>query len=118
MSAKYVISVCQGPDCTGNGSDALVPAAEKAIAQKGLAGRCRVKRGGCYGLCEQGANVIVRYDSGKPDDPFGADDYDLTGEPGETHYCEMTPEKIVRVIEEHVGKDAPIPELEGVPPWK
>lgn len=114
---KYVVSICQGPDCTGNGSDALVPAAEAAIAKRGLGGKCRLKRGGCYGLCEQGANVIVREDTGAPEDPFTSDDYELTGAPGETHYCEMTPEKMERVVAEHVGEDKPIDALKGEPQY-
>jgi len=112
---KYVVSICQGPDCQGNGAEALVPAAERCVQALGLAARCTLKRGGCYGLCEQGANVIVRVDTGAPVDPFSSDDYELTGAPGETHYAEMDPEKLERVLRSHVGADAPVPELQGTP---
>lgn len=110
---KYVVSICQGPDCTGNGSDALVPVAERCLRELGLTGKCRLKRGGCYGLCEQGANVIVRLDTGAAEDPFAADDFELTFAPGETHYCEMDAERLERVLREHIGGDAPVPELQG-----
>jgi (2Fe-2S) ferredoxin len=108
---KYVVSVCEGPDCTGNGSDALVPAVERAVREGNLQRRCSVKRGGCYGLCEEGPNVIVRADSGAPRDPFSSEDYELTGAPGEVHYPGMDPEKAARVVREHIGADAPVAEL-------
>lgn len=99
---KYVVSICEGPDCTGNGSDALVPVAEQALAECGLRDRCRLKRGGCYGLCHEGPNIIVRWDTGAPVDPLSSEDYELTGAPGEVHYREMSPEKVQRMVREHL----------------
>jgi (2Fe-2S) ferredoxin len=114
MSEKrYVVSVCQGPDCTGNGSDALVPVFERLFAERNLRGRCSLKRGGCYGLCEQGANVIVREDTGAPVDPFSSEDYELTGAPGETHYAEMDAERVERVVREHLEQHRPVLALVG-----
>ncbi|MBS2027186.1 MAG: (2Fe-2S) ferredoxin domain-containing protein [Deltaproteobacteria bacterium] len=110
---KYVVSICQGPDCTGNGSNALVPLAERCVRELGLASKCSLKRGGCYGLCEQGANVIVRVDTGAPVDPFASEDFELNGSPGETHYKEMDALKLERVMREHVAGDSPIIELQG-----
>jgi (2Fe-2S) ferredoxin len=101
---KYVVSICEGPDCTGNGSDALVPIAAKALADLGLTARCRLKRGGCYGLCHEGPNVIVRWDTGAPVDPLSSEDYELTGAPGEVHYREVDAEKILRLVQEHLAR--------------
>jgi (2Fe-2S) ferredoxin len=111
----FVVSICSGPDCTGNGSDALVPVAERCAKELGLQGRCRIKRGGCYGLCEQGANVIVRVDDGAPFDPLGSDDYERTYAPGETHYPEMDPERMERVMREHVAGGVPVEALRAKP---
>jgi (2Fe-2S) ferredoxin len=105
---KYAVSICQGPDCTGNGSDELVPVFEAAVAERGLRSRCTLKRGGCYGLCHEGPNVIVRLDTGAAPDPFSSEDYELTGAPGEVHYPEMTAAKVVQVVREHLAGDAPV----------
>lgn len=115
MVTRYTLSICQGPDCTGNGAEALVGAAKAALAEQGLQGRCTVKRGGCYGLCEQGANAVLRIDTGAPQDPFAADDFELTHTPGETHYAQLDAEKIARVVREHVGQGQPVEALRGEP---
>ncbi len=103
---KYVVSVCEGPDCTGNGSDALVPVLTSAIARLGIGARCRVKRGGCYGLCHEGANVIVRIDTGAPPDPLSSEDFELQGIAGEHHYDHMDAAKCERMAEAHLAGDA------------
>jgi len=105
MSRKYRLSVCKGPDCKGNGSDAVYKAAVEAVAQEGLSARCTPGRGGCYGLCHLGANVIVRKDTGRPKDPFSREDFQLMGWEGETHYGAMTPDRVRQVISQHIGQD-------------
>ena len=100
---KYVVAVCEGPDCTGNGSDALVPVLASAIARLGLGARCRLKRGGCYGLCQEGPNVIVRRDTGAPVDPLSSEDYELSGADGEVHYDHLDAAKCERLVQEHLA---------------
>ncbi|MDQ3264651.1 MAG: NAD(P)H-dependent oxidoreductase subunit E [Myxococcota bacterium] len=102
---KYRLSVCKGPDCKGNGSDAVFKAAQEALVEAGLGARCSLGRGGCYGLCHLGANVIVREDTGRPKDPFSREDFQLMGWEGETHYGAMTPQRVRQVIAEHIGGD-------------
>ena len=68
-------------------------------------------RGGCYGLCHLGPNVVVRPETGRPKDPFSPEDYQLMGWEGEVHYGAMTPEKALRVLREHTGEDRPVEEL-------
>ena len=99
---KYVVAVCEGPDCTGNGSDALVPLLGAAIGKLGIGGHCRVQRGGCYGLCHEGPNVIVRRDTGAPVDPLSSEDYELTGAEGEVHYDHVDAVKIEKLVREHL----------------
>jgi (2Fe-2S) ferredoxin len=115
MATRYTLSICQGPDCTGNGAEALISPARAALKELGLEGRCTLKRGGCYGLCEQGANAVVRVDLGAVSDPFAAEDFELTHAPGETHYAGLDAEKIRQVIAEHVGQDRPVEALRGEP---
>lgn len=108
---KYRVSVCKGPDCRRNGSDAVFAAMKEQVQAQGLASRCEVYRGGCYGLCHLGANVVIREDVGRKKDPFSREDFQLMGWPGETHYGTMTPERVERVVSQHLGRDEQIPEF-------
>ncbi len=112
---KYRLSVCKGADCKDNGSDAVFAQANAAVKAAGVGAQCEVSRGGCYGLCHLGPNVVIREDTGKPVDPFASDDFQLTFEPGETYYWKMTPEKMVRVVAEHVQQQRPAEDLKGDP---
>jgi (2Fe-2S) ferredoxin len=108
---RYRLAVCKGTDCRRNGSDGVFASARAELAARSLQLRCEVYRGGCYGLCEHGPNVVVREDSGRPRDPFSREDFQLMGTPGEVHYSGMTPEKMARVVEEHVGRGTPVETL-------
>ncbi len=109
---RYRLAVCKGPDCKRNGADAVFAAARAGVAARPeLSGRVEVYRGGCYGLCHLGANVVVREDTGRKRDPFSREDFQLMGWDGECHYGEMTAEKMERVVAEHLAKDAPVTEL-------
>lgn len=112
---RYRMAVCKGPDCRRGGSDAVFQAARAEVQERGLATRCEVYRGGCYGLCDRGPNVVVREDVGRKKDPLSREDYQLMGWDGEAYYGHMSVEKIRRVVAEHVACDAPVPELFGSP---
>ena len=81
---------------------------------KGLEAKCVLGRGGCYGLCHLGPNVVVREERERPRDLFAQEDFQLMGWPDEVHYAEMSAEKVVRVLAEHIGEDRPVAELRGV----
>ncbi len=112
---KYRLSVCKGADCKDNGSDAVFAHARAAVKAAGALPRCEVFRGGCYGLCHLGPNVVIREDLGKPVDPFASDDFQLNYQPGETYYWKMTAEKMSRVVEQHIVGDRPVEDLLGDP---
>src|SRR5689334_10550069 len=112
---RYRLSVCKGPDCKKNGSDPVFRAASELVRDGGLMPRCEVYRGGCYGLCHLGPNVVVREERGEKRDPLSREDFQLMGWEGEAYYWAMTPAKIARVIREHIAEDRPIPELFGDP---
>lgn len=109
MASRVDVWICQGRMCTANGSDELAARARDAAALS--AGRCRVLRGGCYGLCELGPNVVVReHDEGAlPDE--SADRLSLTEAPGETVYCGVAPAQVARVLTAHLHGAGPIHEL-------
>ncbi len=110
---RYRISVCRGPDCRRNGAERVLTAATQAVEAQGLQAKCVLARGGCYGLCHLGPNVVVREERQRPKDVFAQEDFQLMGWPDEVHYAEMTAEKVTRVIAEHIGGDAPVQSLRG-----
>lgn len=114
MTQRFRVSVCKGPDCRAGGSDGVFAAARAEVAQAGLAGVCELMRGGCYGLCQMGPNVVVRPNDGRPQDPFSRGNYELLGTPGEVHYAEMTQEKVVEVLRRHILGGEPIDAFRGV----
>ena len=112
---SYRLSVCKGPDCRENGSDPVFAHAKAVLARTGLAARCELYRGGCYGLCHLGPNVVVREKSEGPADPFSTEDFQLQGSDDEAYYWRMTEQKIEQVLVRHVGQGNPVPELLGDP---
>lgn len=110
---RYRVAVCKGPDCRRNGSEAVFAAAKAALAESDLTPKCELYRGGCYGLCHMGPNVVVREDVGRKRDPFSREDYQLMGWEEEAYYSHMSEAKIRRVIHEHVGEERLITDLLG-----
>lgn len=99
---KLRISVCKGADCRAHGADALHASAEALLRELDLGHACELRRGGCYGQCPYGPNVVVR-----PAPTGGAlelltGDYRIRGTPDETHYAHVTPETLRRIVTEHV----------------
>lgn len=112
---KFRLAVCKGPDCKRGGADKVFAKATEEIRRLGLESRCEVYRGGCYGFCHLGPNVVVREDRGGPRDPLSSEDFRLMGWPGEAYYGAMTEVKIARVVQEHIGEERRVDELLGVP---
>jgi (2Fe-2S) ferredoxin len=106
VKARFDIWVCQGRMCTANGSDAVAAAARNSASAE----TCRVLRGGCYGLCEIGPNVVVRRHPGQLPDPE-ADRLSLTNAANEKVYSGMTPADVELVMHSHVAYDLEVPEL-------
>lgn len=104
---RYRAAVCKGPDCRRNGSDAVFQELKRQVDARGLAARCEVYRGGCYGLCDLGPNLVVREDTRKRD-PLSPEDFQLMGWEGEHHYGAMSPQKVERIVNEHLTNDAPV----------
>ena len=112
---RYRVSVCKGMDCKADGANELFAQARDELARRGLTGSCELYRGGCYGLCHMGPNVVVREDTGRKRDPLSREDFQLMGWEGEAYYARMTAEKLQRVIAEHLAEHRPVPELYGQP---
>jgi len=100
--------------CTANGSDALagqVSTLTSTLAA-GLApaARCRVLRGGCYGLCEIGPNIVVRRHTDELPDPE-VDRLSLTEADNETVYSTMATDDVEKVLRSHLEADRSVLEL-------
>ena len=55
------VFVCEGRVCTSNGAAVVAAGLTAALGERGdEASNARVRRGGCYGLCDLGPNVLVR----------------------------------------------------------
>src|SRR3954466_3112573 len=110
---KFRLSVCKGPDCKLGGSDLVFKAVTEELQKLGLQPKCHAFRGGCYGLCHMGPNVVIRQDGIRPKDPLSREDFQLMGYDDEVHYAGMTVEKVPRVVAQHVGEERPVTEWIG-----
>lgn len=91
----------------------MFQAARAAVARAGAAARCEVYRGGCYGLCHLGPNVVIREETRWGRELFSREDFQLMGWPGEAYYWAMDAEKVARVVAEHVLGGVAVEELLG-----
>ncbi len=78
------VLVCGGTGCVSSGSQAVLDAFKKGLADKGLDKEILVVSTGCHGMCEMGPIVVV-YPEG-------------------TFYCRVTAADVPEVIEEHLFK--------------
>jgi (2Fe-2S) ferredoxin len=111
VAKVYRLAVCKGPNCTFNGANEFFRAVGEAVDAQGLRSRCLVARGGCYGMCAFGPNVIIRvHDPATPPDPLSSSDFMLLGTADELHYSEMTADRAARLVAEHIGRGEPVAE--------
>jgi len=94
--------------CTSNGANTVHARAGETLSGQDD-GRCRLLRGGCYGLCDDGPNVVVRRFCDDDEVPgAGSDRLTLTRAPNETVYVGLTPDEVEAVIHAHVDDDQAI----------
>jgi (2Fe-2S) ferredoxin len=110
---RYRLAVCKGPDCREGGADSLYQAVRSQAIGLGITSElCEVARGGCYGLCHLGPNVVVREArADAPPDPMRRGDFQLLYLPGEVHYWKMDAARCGRVLAEHIKEGKPVKEL-------
>jgi NADH-quinone oxidoreductase subunit F len=58
--ARREIRICAGTACHASGRVALKKAVDKALEERGLAGKVALIETGCHGFCEQGPIMVLR----------------------------------------------------------
>jgi (2Fe-2S) ferredoxin len=110
---RLLVSVCKGSECCARGAEALFEEIHRAVEAGGAEARVKVTRGGCWGLCNLGANVVVRQDAAAlavERNVFGGD-ASFAGKVGEYCYGGMTVEAAQRVVDEHLLGGRPARDL-------
>ncbi len=110
---RVLVSVCKTSECKARGSDALAAQITARVREAGIGDRVKVQRGGCWGLCNLGPNVIVRQGDAAAAierNIFGGD-ASFQGKVGEFHYPGCTPAIADRIVDEHLVEGKPIGEL-------
>lgn len=108
-----LVSVCKTSECKARGADALAARIGARVREAGIADRVKVQRGGCWGLCNLGPNVVVRQGDAAAAierNIFGGD-ASFQGRVGEFHYPGCTPAVADRIVDEHLVAGKPIGEL-------
>lgn len=104
---SFDVWVCQGRMCRSNGADDVSAACMHALMSDD---RARLLRGGCYGLCDLGANVVVRrYEGARAD--TDADRLSLTDSSNEFVSCGVTPADVPELLRSFLDDDQPLVRL-------
>ena len=87
------VLVCGGAGCVSCHCQEVREALEKAVDELGLGGRVKVMVTGCIGICQFEPIVEVIDENGT-----------------KTTYVKMTPEKALRVVNDHIVNGRPVEE--------
>jgi (2Fe-2S) ferredoxin len=88
---RYRLYLCAGPHCTANGRAAIQRALDDALWAHELDAIVDVRASGCQSRCEHAPSVTIW--------------------PGPYHYSNLTPDRIRRIIAEHLRAGAPVNDL-------
>lgn len=115
---RFDVWVCEGRLCRANGADDVTRACAHELDGQD---RARLHRGGCYGLCDLGPNVVIRRrDAGDVD--VDADRLSLTEADNEFVSCGVTPSDVPELLSSFLVDDQPLVRLSravkegGLPP--
>lgn len=116
MAAKklpvFDVRVCEGRLCTAHRSDGLKAAAEAFLDEHPAGDRVRLSRGGCFGICDLAANVVVRrFSSAGRLPPEDQDRLSLSKKKNETVYSGLSADEVAVVLGSHLDEDAVVERL-------
>ncbi len=109
--ARYQIHVCDGPSCgVTHGSESLVERLQTQIAgDDTLRGRVGVSSYTCFGRCDDGPNLFVQTLEQGQDGDEEPEPEVLETQRG--FYPGMNEAKVLRVLQEHCGRDCVVEDL-------
>jgi NADH:ubiquinone oxidoreductase subunit F (NADH-binding)/(2Fe-2S) ferredoxin len=79
---RHTVMVCGGTGCVSSHCADVVNALKKQYTVRGLRDEVRIVETGCIGLCALGPILVV--------------------EPEGVFYCNMTPEKVIQIVDKHL----------------
>jgi len=85
------VLVCSGTGCTSSDSRLIISGLKKELEDRGLNKEIKVVETGCFGFCNLGPIMVV-YPEG-------------------TFYCQVKPEDVKEIVEEHLLKGRPLQRL-------
>ena len=88
---RYRIYLCGGPNCTASGRDQLLKTLEDELWAWQLDDEVEVRVSACQDRCDFAPNITIW--------------------PGPFRYSNLTPEAIVRIVEQHLLNGQPVREL-------
>lgn len=106
---SFDVWVCQGRLCRSHGADDISAACAHALMNRDD-DRARLLRGGCYGLCDLGANVVVRRYEGAREDS-DSDRLSLTDSSNEFVSCGVTAADVPELLGSFLDDDQPLVRL-------
>ncbi|HEX6290012.1 MAG TPA: (2Fe-2S) ferredoxin domain-containing protein [Herpetosiphonaceae bacterium] len=91
------IYVCHGPTCSQHQARQIWSALQSEVRACRLSDRCELIVSGCQGRCDHGPNINVY--------------------PNLTKYAHLTPEKVRRIVHEHLAEGHPVAEYTYRDEW-
>ena len=109
---QFDVWICEGKVCSSRDSDGLSDCAKDWGSSSNPLNNISILRGGCYGLCDLGVNVVVRrWVDGEEKGDREADRLSLTHRDNETVYSEIKPHELTLILDTHANEDRPVPHM-------
>ena len=99
----FDVWVCEGRMCRANGADVVTHACANELDGQE---RARLHRGGCYGLCDLGPNIVVRRRNSDLD--VDADRLTLSEADNEFVSCGVGPPDVPELLSSFLVDDQPL----------
>jgi len=88
---KHVFVCVSGKTCPNEGAVEVCDALRKQISERGLKGKIRINKAGCFDQCGNGPLIVVY--------------------PESTWYAHVQPEDVTQIVEDHLVGNKPVERL-------
>lgn len=109
--ARFLVSICRSSECLARGSPAIESELTALVTESGA--DAKIQRGGCWGLCNLGPNIVVREGeaAARVQADIFAHDASFQGRVGEYHYGSCTTDSVKRIAQEHLVEGHAVTDL-------